>query len=201
MKPEERTVALATLGPADDEELEAMLRETLTGLVEMLEKERGEKRRMITAPGQNHGILVRDIDGQLLFEKASCPTAPYFWRWREFSWPEETKAEEDGTGEEWRFLAVMAGICGVSLGAGILLEKTGMIPFSAAIVFYALAMVSGGWDAAVDASQKVRRGVLDIHFLMLAVAIGATSIGAYIEGALLLFLFSLSGALEHFAMY
>ena len=36
---------------------------------------------------------------------------------------------------------------------------------------------------------------------MLAVAVGASSIGAWAEGALLLFLFSFSGALEHFALY
>ena len=36
---------------------------------------------------------------------------------------------------------------------------------------------------------------------MLAVAVGAVSIGAWEEGALLLFLFSMSGALEHFVLY
>jgi Cd2+/Zn2+-exporting ATPase len=41
---------------------------------------------------------------------------------------------------------------------------------------------------------------LDVHFLMLAVAIGSASIGAWGEGATLLFLFSLSGALEHYAL-
>jgi Cd2+/Zn2+-exporting ATPase len=39
-----------------------------------------------------------------------------------------------------------------------------------------------------------------VHFLMLAVAFGSASIGAWGEGATLLFLFSLSGALEHFAL-
>src|SRR5947207_4815040 len=35
---------------------------------------------------------------------------------------------------------------------------------------------------------------------MLAVAVGSASIGAWGEGSTLLFLFSLSGALEHFAL-
>src|SRR5208283_4997057 len=38
------------------------------------------------------------------------------------------------------------------------------------------------------------------HFLMLFVAGGAASIGAWGEGATLLFLFSFSGALEHYAL-
>jgi Cd2+/Zn2+-exporting ATPase len=44
------------------------------------------------------------------------------------------------------------------------------------------------------------RGKVDIHFLMLFVAVGAACIGAWWEGAVLLFLFSLSQALEAYAM-
>ena len=45
------------------------------------------------------------------------------------------------------------------------------------------------------------KGELDIHFLMLAVAVGACAIGAWAEGALLLFLFSFSAALEEYALH
>jgi Cd2+/Zn2+-exporting ATPase len=62
-------------------------------------------------------------------------------------------------------------------------------------------MIAGGWDAFEDAKEGLPKGELDIHFLMLAVAVGAALIGAWAEGALLLFLFSFSGALEHFALY
>ena len=65
---------------------------------------------------------------------------------------------------------------------------------------YLLAYLCGGWDAAGDAWERIRKGQLDVHFLMLAVAVGAGIIGAWREGALLLFLFSASGAMEHFAM-
>jgi Cd2+/Zn2+-exporting ATPase len=68
-------------------------------------------------------------------------------------------------------------------------------------MFYIGAMIAGGWDAFEDAKEGLPKGELDIHFLMLAVAIGAALIGAWAEGALLLFLFSFSGALEHFALY
>ncbi len=71
---------------------------------------------------------------------------------------------------------------------------------TAATLLYILAYLCGGWDAAGDAWERVRKGQLDVHFLMLAVAVGAGIIGAWREGALLLFLFSASGAMEHFAM-
>ena len=64
-----------------------------------------------------------------------------------------------------------------------------------------MALVSGGWDAAKDAWENLKERRLDVHFLMLAVATGAVAIGAWEEGALLLFLFSTSGALEHFVLH
>ena len=202
IKPGERRVAIATLGPADTSELEAVLRKTLSTVITQLEAERTGQGSKSTASNRSDGIFLKNIAGDLLFEKPSCPTAPRFWKWREFSWPDEPTAEEESnTGEEWRFLSVLAGICGVSLLIGFGLERTGLASATIILGFYGVSMIAGGWDAASDAFQKIRHGVLDIHFLMLAVAIGATSIGAYVEGALLLFLFSLSGALEHFAMY
>jgi Cd2+/Zn2+-exporting ATPase len=62
-------------------------------------------------------------------------------------------------------------------------------------------MLCGGWDALGDSLHDVPRGKIDIHFLMLMVAVGAASIGAWGEGALLLLLFSSAGALEAFAMH
>ncbi len=69
-----------------------------------------------------------------------------------------------------------------------------------ALACYIISYVAGGWDALIDAWTEGIKGKLDIHFLMLAVAIGAAFIGAWWEGSVLLFLFSLSGALEAMAM-
>jgi Cd2+/Zn2+-exporting ATPase len=60
--------------------------------------------------------------------------------------------------------------------------------------------VAGGWDAAVDTWENLKKREIDIHFLMLAVAVGATFIGAWGEAVLLLFLFSASGAMEEYAL-
>ena len=73
-------------------------------------------------------------------------------------------------------------------------------PENATLALYLLAYICGGWDAAIDAWDRMRKAELDVHFLMLSVAVGAGLIGAWREGALLLFLFSASGAMEHYAM-
>lgn len=90
-------------------------------------------------------------------------------------------------------------LCAVGLILGFFTGLIDAIPEVVSVVFYAFAMLAGGRDAAVDAWDLLKRGVLDIHFLMLAVAVGAASVGAWGEGALLLFLFCLSGTLEAFA--
>src|ERR1041384_7041128 len=65
---------------------------------------------------------------------------------------------------------------------------------------YLVGLVAGGWDAAIDTWKNLRKGDVDIHFLMIAVAIGAMFIGAWGEAVLLLFLFSASGAMEEYAL-
>ena len=106
---------------------------------------------------------------------------------------------DDKEHEEWRLMAALAAGC---LFFGVLGLLTEWIFHNqlAATVLYLLAYLCGGWDAAGDAWERIRKGQLDVHFLMLAVAVGAGIIGAWREGALLLFLFSASGAMEHFAM-
>jgi len=65
---------------------------------------------------------------------------------------------------------------------------------------FALAYLAGSWYTAQEVWERLQKGAIDVHFLMLAVAAGSASIGAFGEGATLLFLFSLSGALEHYAL-
>ncbi len=99
---------------------------------------------------------------------------------------------------EWKWLLLSAAMCGLFLLSAIALERGSFA--SMALYCYLLSYAAGGWDALIDAWNNLRRGKWEIHFLMLAVAIGAAVIGAWWEGASLLFLFSLSGALESMAM-
>ena len=106
---------------------------------------------------------------------------------------------DDEEHEEWRLMAALAAGCFL-FGVFGLLSEWLLHNKDAATVLYLLAYLCGGWDAAGDAWERIRKGQLDVHFLMLSVAVGAGIIGAWREGALLLFLFSASGAMEHFAM-
>jgi Cd2+/Zn2+-exporting ATPase len=100
-----------------------------------------------------------------------------------------------GAGKKWKVPLSLALVCGgaalAGWWAGGWIEK----------FLFAVAYIAGGWKTAEEVWHKIKSGVLDIHFLMLAVAVGAACVGHWDEGALLLFLFSLSGALEELAAY
>jgi len=101
--------------------------------------------------------------------------------------------------EEWPLMFFLAGACFVFGLFGLLSDFYWHEP-SMTLGLYLLAYLTGGWKATGEAWDHLKKGELDIQFLMIAVAAGAASIGAWREGALLLFLFSASGAMEHFAM-
>ena len=64
-----------------------------------------------------------------------------------------------------------------------------------------LAFLAGGVPAAMVALKELfGRGRLDIDLLMVIAALAAAGVGAALEGAVLLALFSISGTLEHRAM-
>ncbi|WP_233862366.1 heavy metal translocating P-type ATPase [Tenacibaculum piscium] len=68
------------------------------------------------------------------------------------------------------------------------------------VVSFMISIILGGWFTTIEAFKKIKKGEFEIDFLMLAAAAGAIYINKWGEGALLLFLFSLGHALEHFAM-
>lgn len=147
-------------------------------------------------------IIVSEKLGTTLVRKATCVTALSLWQWVKLVWPAYAPRQhgtlEEHDENEWKPMAALAAGCAVFGLAGWGLDASAA-PAWAALAAYLLAYICGAWDAAIDAWERLKSAQLDIHFLMLAVAAGAAAIGAWREGALLLFLFSASGAMEHYA--
>ena len=94
-------------------------------------------------------------------------------------------------------VAVAAGVC-VALGFGLSVVggAPGWVPWGLYVGAYAL----GGYYTVREAVETLRAGEFEVDFLMLVAAGGAAVLGKWLEGAFLLFLFSLGHALEHYAM-
>lgn len=88
------------------------------------------------------------------------------------------------------FLGMMAGLLGSWFGA----------PAWFVWVTYGAAYVFGGWYGLKESIRALQKPAVEIDLLMILAALGALYIGAPFEGAMLLFLFSLAGALEDYAI-
>lgn len=91
-------------------------------------------------------------------------------------------------------------LSGAFLGIGYGLSFIDGLNFWISNGFYFVAYFFGGFYTTKEAIDNVRHGTFEIDSLMLVAAVGAGILGAWAEGALLLFLFSLGHALEHYAM-
>ena len=65
---------------------------------------------------------------------------------------------------------------------------------------YIIGGIFGAYFTLITAGKDILKGKVQIDFLMLFAAFGAAILGKWGEGTLLLFLFSLGHALEHYAM-
>ncbi|MCX6956397.1 MAG: cation-translocating P-type ATPase [Verrucomicrobia bacterium] len=184
-------VSVATVGNVALEGLEEKLAATIAAVEAQVAAKGASK-----APA---GFSLRQEGEATVIGRDTCVTAEKMWLWREMEWP-EIKAEPLPEDQEWRMLAKFAAVCGAAGIAGV---ATGYfapgVPWLAKAFFF-VGIVAGGWDAAVDTWENLKKREIDIHFLMLAVAVGAMFIGAWGEAVLLLFLFSASGAMEEYAL-
>jgi Cd2+/Zn2+-exporting ATPase len=205
--PSTRRLSIATLGGDKDGRLAQRVTEAMLASHEPCPHYRPEKCEVcgVSAehlPGTSR-VLVSEKLGTTLVRKATCVTAISLWQWVKLVWPAYAPRQkgtlEEHSETEWKPMAALAAGCAVFGLAGWALDAS-QAPTWAPLAAYVLAYICGGWDAAGDAWERLKSGQLDIHFLMLAVAAGAAAIGAWREGALLLFLFSASGAMEHYAM-
>jgi Cd2+/Zn2+-exporting ATPase len=191
LDPASQRVSVATLGEVDLGDLEAKLAATIAAVEERFAD---QPARLAAA-----GFTLRRDGSAVVIGRNMGATAESLWLWREMEWP-EIKAEPAPEEQEWRTLAVLATVCGAAGLAGFAADLLAPDQPWLARAFYLLGLVAGGWDAAVDSWENLKKREIDIHFLMLAVAFGALFIGAWGEAVLLLFLFSASGAMEEYAL-
>jgi len=96
---------------------------------------------------------------------------------------------------------IFALICGGLLAIGFAIDKlVADAPEWSPTALYLAAYFFGGFFTVREAVDNLRQRKFEIDTLMLVAAAGAAALGAFAEGALLLFLFSLGHALEHYAM-
>ncbi|WP_040766389.1 HAD-IC family P-type ATPase, partial [Novipirellula maiorica] len=95
---------------------------------------------------------------------------------------------------------IFAVLCGAFLLVGWLIETFSELNEWVPLGCFVAAYVFGGYYTVTEAIEKIRAGKFEIDFLMIVAAAGAASLGAWAEGALLLFLFSIGHALEGYAM-
>jgi Cd2+/Zn2+-exporting ATPase len=88
----------------------------------------------------------------------------------------------------------------VALAAGAVLEWLPPAPSRWRWLPFGIVYVAGGRRILQDSWVELRKRRLSIDFLMGAAAVGAALVGNPLEGAVLIFLFSLSKALETYAM-
>jgi Zn2+/Cd2+-exporting ATPase len=148
------------------------------------------------------GVRLMNLDDHsVLLERVAVGPAVVAARWRNMPWRVTPIIVPEGEGHDWRAELARATVCGGAMLVGFLLEKLGGdAAYAWALASYSIAIGVGSYDAALDVWHLLRQRVLDVHFLMLTVAFGAALVGHWWEGAMLMFLFSLSGALEAFAM-
>lgn len=94
---------------------------------------------------------------------------------------------------------LIAAACLVLTGAAWMVDRNGHS--AASIVLFVLAYAVGGYRKAWEGlGTLIKEKDLDVDLLMVVAAIGAASIGYWLDGAVLIFIFCLSGALEDYSM-
>jgi Cd2+/Zn2+-exporting ATPase len=186
-------VAIATIGRDTQADLEERLAETIAAVEANLPEAHAG-----TPPA---GYRLRHEGGATIVGRETCETAEKLWLWKEVEWPEEQRGRGKTHGDEdWRKLARLAAACACAGIAGTLAGRfLPGVPWLYKAI-YGLGLVAGGLDAAVDSWANLKKRRIDIHFLMLAVAIGAVLIGVWGDAVILLTLFSAAGAMEEYAL-
>ncbi|WP_214814510.1 heavy metal translocating P-type ATPase [Exiguobacterium sp. s196] len=95
---------------------------------------------------------------------------------------------------------IMALISGVLIVLAYIAETQGGTPWIHVTLYLSAFFIGGYAKAKEGISDTIETKSLNVELLMIVAAIGAASIGYWMEGAILIFIFALSGALETYTM-
>ena len=114
-------------------------------------------------------------------------------------------ATQTGLQHAWKWSienlqAVFTAITFVAMIAARILESMPEAPPYLATVLYVVAYVAGGTFGLRAGIESLKLHTIDVDLLMILAAIGAALVGQPFEGAMLLFLFSLSNVLQDYAL-
>ena len=98
-----------------------------------------------------------------------------------------------------RVEAICVAITFIAMVAGAITSNSGAASWIPSL-FYLIAYVSGGIFGVQAGIASLRQFRVDVDLLMVLAALGAAVIGSPFEGAMLLFLFSLSNVLQAYAL-
>ncbi|MFN3706190.1 MAG: heavy metal translocating P-type ATPase [Thermoflexales bacterium] len=98
-----------------------------------------------------------------------------------------------------RIEAICVGITFVAMLGGLIADHARAHPTLVGVL-YLIAYVAGGIFAVQGGLEALTQRRIDVDLLMLLAALGAAVVGAPFEGAVLLFLFSLSNVLQAYAL-
>lgn len=113
--------------------------------------------------------------------------------------PSQQQIQEERSGKKWLqhaelIAALVSGA--LILAAWFFTEAKGL-----SVTLYILAFVIGGFAKAKEGIEDtLETKALNVELLMIFAAVGSALIGYWAEGAVLIFIFSLSGALETYTM-
>src|ERR1043166_8467445 len=190
------SISVATLGRPNNAEIE----QAVTARIERIQRDtQGPQCGLLAGtsdcntcatplgPDVSRTITLQHDADTTTIARVTCPTAPKSWRWRDLPWPrlvprEVLLPDEEDHEHEWKLQLLAASLCG-AFGLGGYF----VCPPAPAIFLFVLAYLAGGWFTWHEVRERLRKGALDVHFLMLAVAIGSARIGACGRGAMLLF--------------
>lgn len=109
--------------------------------------------------------------------------------------------EQKSTTISWReHLELIAAISsGILIGIAWLIDKNGIETSS--VLLYIIAFLVGGFAKAKEGIEDtIKNKELNVEMLMIFAALGSAFIGYWTEGAILIFIFAISGALETYTL-